>query len=145
MHLVSVMVLVTIGLGLAIALAPPATTDVLILILAAIQMPALLGYTVWSIGILSALGVGAGRRLLAGFAILGIPWVNILICLGIARMAANALRRTGLPVGIMGVNGDAVVHHLSMPACSNCGYSLIGNISGVCPECGSAARSEQVG
>jgi hypothetical protein len=30
--------------------------------------------------------------------------------------------------------------HNSPPTCSNCGYNLTGNVSGVCPECGTPCQ-----
>jgi hypothetical protein len=108
-----------------------------------IQLAALLGCFLLSVEILSALGVGVFLRLLAALSILVLPWVNIVICLGIAGLAARALKRIGLPVGLTGVSDEVVSQLLSGLRCLSCGYSLIGNVSGVCPECGCATRCQK--
>lgn len=36
---------------------------------------------------------------------------------------------------------DRARKNLSIDRCLHCGYSLIGNVSGTCPECGTRARS----
>lgn len=142
-RLILVAVLVSIGLGLAIVLSPPAAGDILMIVLTGIQLAALLGCIVLSVEILSALGVSAFLRMLAAFSILVLPWLSIVICLGIAGLAARALKRIGLPVGLTGVSDEVVSQLLSGLRCLSCGYSLIGNVSGVCPECGCATRGQQ--
>ncbi|MCC7291030.1 MAG: hypothetical protein IT449_03090 [Phycisphaerales bacterium] len=64
------------------------------------------------------------------------PCVNLLLLLIANRHATQALRAAGLKVGFMGVPDEQVVRVLSRFNCRQCGYSLIGNLSGRCPECG---------
>jgi hypothetical protein len=67
------------------------------------------------------------------------PCVNVLVLLSANGMATRALQRAGLKVGLMGVSDDTVVRFLGAYRCHQCGYSLIGNITGICPECGTPA------
>jgi hypothetical protein len=64
------------------------------------------------------------------------PCVNVLILMICNQMATRALRRAGLKVGFMGVSDEQVERVLGLYRCRKCTYSLIGNTSGVCPECG---------
>jgi hypothetical protein len=63
-------------------------------------------------------------------------------CAGDAIMAAMFLRVTtalgqiGLPVAFFGLRDADVVRILGPNHCRQCGYSLVGNTSGRCPECG---------
>jgi hypothetical protein len=56
-----------------------------------------------------------------------------------------AIVASALVIGLLAVlrrlkSGEQVNH----PLCRKCGYSLTGNVSGVCPECGAEARSGQL-
>ncbi len=64
------------------------------------------------------------------------PCVSLLLLLSINSRATSALQAAGLKVGLLGVSDDQVVRLLSAYTCRGCGYSLVGNTSGVCPECG---------
>lgn len=64
------------------------------------------------------------------------PCISLLMLVVVNLYATKALRDAGLKVGLMGISDDEVVRGLAPFICRNCGYSLIGNISGVCPECG---------
>ncbi|HPM25002.1 MAG TPA: hypothetical protein PLP66_13930, partial [Phycisphaerae bacterium] len=64
------------------------------------------------------------------------PCVNLIILLVINQQATAVLRKAGLRVGLMGVKDEQVVRLLGLYCCRKCSYSLIGNVSGVCPECG---------
>ncbi len=67
-----------------------------------------------------------------------VPLINLLILLMENRRATRVLRRAGLRVGFMGVKDEDVVIRLSPNLCHDCGYDLTGNVSGRCPECGTA-------
>jgi hypothetical protein len=67
-----------------------------------------------------------------------ITCVNIVVLLMINRRATNILKRAGLKVGLMGVSDAEVERVLARHICKGCGYNLMGNVSGVCPECGKA-------
>lgn len=71
------------------------------------------------------------------------PMVNFLVLLYINNRATRVLRRAGLRVGFMGVKDDDVVRRLSPYLCLTCGYDLTGNVSGICPECGSVVRKTE--
>jgi hypothetical protein len=73
------------------------------------------------------------------------PCLNILILLIANQMATSALRRAGLKVGLMGVSDEQVKRVLSGYRCRKCGYSLIGNTSGICPECGTPVGASASG
>lgn len=64
------------------------------------------------------------------------PCINLIILLVINQQATAVLRKAGLRVGLMGVKDEQVVRLLGLYVCRKCSYSLIGNVSGVCPECG---------
>ena len=69
-----------------------------------------------------------------------IPLVNLLILLRVNDSATRTLKAAGLRVGLMGVSKAEVEKLLAPGVCKKCGYSLEGNTSGICPECGNAAR-----
>jgi hypothetical protein len=81
------------------------------------------------------------------FAILMIaPCINLLVLLIANSMATSALRAAGLQVGFMGVKDEDVVRLLSPNLCRQCSYNLTGNVSGRCPECGTAIpRAQPIG
>ncbi len=64
------------------------------------------------------------------------PCINILTLLVANRQATRALKKAGLHVGFMGVKDEEITRLLGPYRCRRCGYSLIGNMSGRCPECG---------
>lgn len=84
---------------------------------------------------LSALRKPVWMQVLYGVFLLA-PCVNLLLLLIANRHATQALRSAGLKVGFMGVPDAQVVRVLDRFNCRQCGYSLIGNTSGRCPECG---------
>ncbi|MEW6252552.1 MAG: hypothetical protein AB1716_18090 [Planctomycetota bacterium] len=61
---------------------------------------------------------------------------NLLVLLVISQQTTGALRAAGLRVGFMGVKDEDLLRVLDVWRCHGCGYSLVGNVSGVCPECG---------
>lgn len=87
--------------------------------------------------LLAALGVNVLWRIIT-IVLLFAPCFNLLLLLGINRQATKALRKAGLRVGLMGVPDEQVVRRMSVHICRVCGYNLTGNVSGVCPECGTA-------
>lgn len=68
-------------------------------------------------------------------------FVLILVNLGVTR----TLRRAGLRVGFMGVPDEEVERVLDPNLCTGCGYSLTGNVSGICPECGRSIACPDAG
>ena len=70
-----------------------------------------------------------------------LPVVNVLILLLEGHRAKRVLRRVGLRVGLMGVRDEDVVIRLGKNRCRQCGYNLTGNVSGICPECGTVIRA----
>lgn len=69
-----------------------------------------------------------------------IPLANILILLRVNDSATRTLKAAGLRVGFMGASRAEVERLLAPGVCKKCGYSLEGNTSGMCPECGTAIR-----
>jgi hypothetical protein len=90
---------------------------------------------VYVINMLAALGTHIVLRILFVFLLLA-PCISLLALLIANRIAISKMRKAGLRVGLMGVSDEQVVRHLGTYRCRQCGYSLIGNVSGRCPECG---------
>jgi predicted RNA-binding Zn-ribbon protein involved in translation (DUF1610 family) len=84
-----------------------------------------------------ALGTHIVMRIL-GVLVLLVPLANLLALLRANARATRVLREAGLKVGLMGVRDDTVLRRMSLNVCKSCGYNLTGNVSGVCPECGTA-------
>jgi hypothetical protein len=97
--------------------------------------------------LLSALRLVVAVRALY-IVLLLVPCAGIITLLVVNHQATAALRRAGLRVGFMGVKDEDLTRLLDQYRCHTCGYSLIGNVSGRCPECGTltglvrAAKSE---
>lgn len=68
--------------------------------------------------------------------LLFIGCANLIILLIANRYATNALRNAGLSVGLFGVSDEKVLRLTTFYRCRQCGYNMIGNTSGRCPECG---------
>lgn len=84
---------------------------------------------------MAAMKIALGWRILAlilSFA----PCVPLGVLLLVNDRAIRMLRAAGLRVGLMGVADAEIVRLLSTDSCRTCGYNLYGNVSGVCPECG---------
>lgn len=69
-----------------------------------------------------------------------VPLVNLLILLRVNDSATRTLKAAGLKVGFMGASKAEVEKLLAPGVCKKCGYSLEGNTSGICPECGTAIK-----
>lgn len=69
----------------------------------------------------------------------------IFLLLMLNSRASRHLRAAGLHVGILGVRDEDVVRILSPDHCHSCGYDLFGNVSGICPECGTPVPTPQLG
>jgi hypothetical protein len=85
--------------------------------------------------LLAAMRVHIGWRILVAFFLFA-PCANLLVLLAINGRATRMLRKAGLKVSLLGVADEQVVRYLGAYRCRICGYSLIGNVSGRCPECG---------
>lgn len=68
--------------------------------------------------------------------LLFVPCISLLMLLLANGHATRALRKAGLRVGLMGVKDEDLLRLLGPYRCRRCGYNLIGNVSGRCPECG---------
>ncbi len=75
------------------------------------------------------------------------PCANMLTLILVNSMVTRTLKKSGLRVGLMGVDPDEVERILNPDLCKTCGYNLTGNQSGTCPECGTEVdrASSQVG
>jgi len=114
---------------------PSAGARLLYMIAIFAQFAALLLVAVGAIFIMLADGTHVVVIVLAAI-LLFAPCGGILILLLINRRATRLLRAAGLRVGLMGVNPDEVERILDPNLCTTCGYNLTGNLSGLCPECG---------
>lgn len=90
---------------------------------------------VFAVQLLGALGSGLGVRILVVILMFA-PCINLITLLVVNNQATTALRMAGVKVGFFGARDDEVLQRLSRNACRQCGYNLIGNTTGICPECG---------
>lgn len=68
------------------------------------------------------------------------PVLNLFILLRVNGDATRTLKAAGVRVGFMGASKADVERLLAPKVCKKCGYSLEGNTSGRCPECGTAIK-----
>jgi len=123
----------------ALGALPMTTTSVLAAANGVLYLAAYVLVAVGVVGMLKALK--KPTWMLIVYALLMIaPCVNYLMLLIANAHATTALRLAGLHVGFMGVKDADVVRLLSRYACHRCGYSLVGNTSGTCPECGTPSH-----
>jgi hypothetical protein len=73
--------------------------------------------------------------ILSGIVMLA-PCGNLLLLVLINMSVTRTLRRAGIRVGFMGANLADVERAINPLLCRGCGYNLVGNVSGYCPECG---------
>lgn len=90
--------------------------------------------------VLVAEGVSTVETVLCGIVMLA-PCANILMAMLVSESARRCLRQAGLPVGPIGIGREHVERIFDRDLCSRCGYDLTGNVSGICPECGSRIDS----
>jgi hypothetical protein len=64
------------------------------------------------------------------------PSVDLILLVLINESATITLREAGLRVGLTGVKQDDLERVLNPALCTGCGYELMGNVSGICHECG---------
>ena len=101
-------------------------------VLACLSLQVLAAIQVWRL--LRAMGE-RGPDPLPGAVICVIPLFNWLFIPLMLDHAAQALRRHGLPVGILGVS-EARLAALPTDCCPKCWYDMQGLETDVCPECG---------
>jgi hypothetical protein len=87
------------------------------------------------INLLAALQYNVIVRILWIFGLF-IPLVNLVLLLSANRQATKILKRTGIKVGFMGAPHEDVLRMVSSDLCKHCFYDMTGNVSGICPECG---------
>lgn len=121
------------------ALSQSGANMVFVMVAGAVWLGSLLAVVLATIWMSAALPYRAGLIVLF-ILTCWMPLINLLVLLYINNRASHALRRAGLRVGFMGVKDDDVVRRLSPYLCLTCGYDLTGNVSGICPECGSVVR-----
>jgi hypothetical protein len=107
------------------------------LVVALLYWALLISVLVSVLRLLAALGVHVIWRIFCGVLLIA-PCINLLLLLVINGRATRALKDAGLRVGLMGVRDDELLRKLSVHLCRQCGYDLTGNVTGVCPECGTA-------
>ena len=69
-----------------------------------------------------------------------VPLISLLVLLRVNGTATQTLKAAGIRVGFMGASKAEVERILAPGVCKKCGYSLEGNTSGRCPECGTAIK-----
>ena len=105
-------------------------------LLVLIQIAAAIFMAVGVIRVLTAKGTHVAVVIICAILMLA-PCANLLLLLLINMSTTRTLRRAGLHVGLMGVKPDEIERVLDPNLCKKCGYNLTGNVSGICPECGS--------
>ncbi len=115
-------------------------------LLVAIQSCALLMLDIVGLVLAVQLMAACGMRLLTRIVLVVLlfaPCINLLVLLGINHRATRLLRTAGVRVGLLGARDEDVLRHISSLHCRNCGYLLVGNVSGICPECGTPVADAQ--
>lgn len=107
----------------------------LVLAASAVTVLVQLAVLVQTVRLLAAFQVHIAWRVVV-IVLMFCPCVNLFVLLGINQYTIRRLAKAGLKVGFMGVKDEDVVRFLDINACRGCGYNMIGNVSGVCPECG---------
>jgi hypothetical protein len=74
-----------------------------------------------------------------------LPCATPVMVIGVDVCVMSVLWRAGLRPGLLGVSDRRVLARFGPHVCRVCGYSLIGNVSGVCPECGVRREDRQGG
>ena len=85
--------------------------------------------------LLGALRAPVAARI-ACIALLLAPGVSVLMLVVLRFATTKILGSAGLRVGLTGVCDRDVLRVMDPCRCRHCGYSLVGNSSGRCPECG---------
>lgn len=89
----------------------------------------------WMANLLAASGVGVVLRLFLAILMLH-PLGFMLVSFGANRHAIRKFRASGLKLRYFGESSNTLDELVRSTNCRQCTYSLIGNVSGVCPECG---------
>ncbi len=126
------------GLAFFLAATTPAPQGI-VLVLVVLTFALQIAGLVTVLMMLDALGIGIAVRIIYAFLMLA-PCLSLLALLSANSQATNALRYAGIKVGFMGASDRNVVSVLGGNQCSACGYLLVGNVSGACPECGAALQ-----
>ena len=95
------------------------------------------GIVVGVLYVLAAMRVHVVLRIICAVLMFA-PCVHLIVLLIVNNRVTGMLQRSGLRVGLFGVSDDQLVRALGTNLCRHCGYSLIGNTTGICPECGTA-------
>ena len=82
--------------------------------------------------------------ILIGTLLLLLPVIGLIVLLLEIRRAAIVLRKLGLPAGFWGIADVDVVRACAPNLCLHCEYDLTGNVSGICPECGTPNPARKV-
>ena len=129
--------IVTYFAQIGFLLAPsPEVLVVLAIAAPLLQLAVTLGLVIYVLLLLAAHGTHWAVIVLCAVFMLA-PCANLLLLFMINRSVTSTLRRAGLRVGLMGVKEDDLERVLNPALCTHCGYDLTGNVSGICPECGS--------
>lgn len=115
---------------------PGAFSPVVYPLLVMIQIAAMILRVIGVVRVLTAKGTHIAVIIICAI-LMPAPCVSLLLLLFINMSPTKTLRRAGLHVGFMGVKPDEIERVLDPNLCKNCGYNLTGNISAICPECGS--------
>jgi hypothetical protein len=130
------MVLATLATFFLSCLSPPLSQGrALVLALSGLALLLQLFVIVGTVMLMCALRTNIVMLLVVCILML-VPFISLVILLLENRHATLVLRKAGLSVGFMGVKDEVVVRLLAPNLCRKCGYNLTGNVSGICPECG---------
>lgn len=136
LYCVGLMILVQIASALLYSLAsPPSVVEPLEALVSCSGLVLSLIALVFAVQLMAATGMHILVRALL-VVLLFAPCINLLVLLGINHRATKLLRRAGVRVGLLGARDEDVIRRISSLHCRNCGYLLVGNVSGICPECG---------
>lgn len=65
-----------------------------------------------------------------------LPFVNLIVLMFVCVVAMARLQDVGIRVGFFGTRNTEIEPMSRLLGCPQCGYSLYGNTSARCPECG---------
>lgn len=126
---------VAMFISVSMSTKPVVGIPIVFVFMSILQMLMLFAALVFAIFLMVSLRIHWAGIVVASILLL-LPFLNLLTVLLINGYATRKLKKAGVRVGLLGGNLDDARRVVSSDLCRVCGYSKIGNVSGICPECG---------